>query len=240
MSSIVLYSSPLAQAPLRHSSVSGAASSAIPASSRPLSRIFSVVLAIAAGVPPDGAALKPWPSPKRSASAGTTFTSSAGTPSSPATSCAYSGSLPSASVVSDSTILPVGCTRRKTARYASSATLLLLLVRKSLALLMGSERVVLLEVAERGLRPAHGVRRRRGPLAARVNAELRLSHRSTTPESCCRGSGHARSASPPSCPGPASRSPTSPARRPARGRAPRPERRRSRRRPRPARGGCGR
>src|SRR3954454_21219619 len=169
MSSIVLYSSPLAQAPLRHSSVSGAASSAIPASSRPLSRIFSVVLAIAAGVPPDGAALKPWPSPNRSASAGTPFTSSAGTPSCPAMSCAYSGSLPSASVVSDSTILPVGCTRRKTARYAASATLFLLLVREALPLLVGGQRVVLLEVAERGLRPSQRVRRHGGPLAAGVD-----------------------------------------------------------------------
>src|SRR4051795_5130542 len=173
MSSIVLYSSPLAQAPLRHSRVSGAASSAIPASSRPLSRIFSVVFAIAAGVPPDGAALKPWPSPKRSASAGTTFTSSAGTPSCPATSCAYSGSLPSASVVSDSTILPVGCTRRKTARYASSATLLLLLFGESPSLLVGGQRVVLLEVAERRLRSAEWVRWHGRALAPGVDTALR-------------------------------------------------------------------
>src|SRR6476620_2578563 len=158
MSSSVLSSSPAFHAPLAHSSDSGAASSAMPASRRPLSRIFSVVLEIAAVLPSEGLVVKLCPSPKRSTSAGTSLTSSAGTPSSPATSCAYSGSLPSASVVSDSTILPVGCTRRKTARYASSATLLLLLVRKSPALLMGSERVVLLEVAERRLRPAHRVR----------------------------------------------------------------------------------
>ena len=52
----------------------------------------------------------------RSVSAGTTLTSSAGTPSSSATSWAYSPSLPSESVVRLSTIFPVGCTRRKTAR----------------------------------------------------------------------------------------------------------------------------
>src|SRR3954454_9263894 len=172
MSSIVLYSSPLAQAPLRHSSVSGAASSAIPASSRPLSRIFSVVFAIAAGVPSDGAALKPWPSPKRSASAGKTFTANAGTSGSPATSCAYSGSLPSSSVVRLSTILPVGCTRRKTARYASSATLLLRF--DPLSFLMSRQRVVLLQVAERGLRPAQRVRRDGRSLAAWVDADLGL------------------------------------------------------------------
>ena len=95
---------------------SGGASSAIPASSCALSRIFAVALLIAAGVPSDGFVLKPWPVPKRSVSAGTTLTSSGGTPSSPATSFAYSASRPSDSVVRLSTILPVGCTRRKTAR----------------------------------------------------------------------------------------------------------------------------
>src|SRR3954465_15683361 len=153
MSSIVLtcagsLPSPLTQAPPDQVSACGSACSAMPASSRPLSRIFAVALVIAAGAPADGLVLYPCPLPKRSVSAGTTLTSSAGTPSSPATSCAYSGSLPSASVVSDSTILPGGGTRRKTARYASSATLFLLLVRKSPALLMSRERVVLLEVAE--------------------------------------------------------------------------------------------
>ena len=59
-------------------SASGGASSAIPASSWALARIFSVALLIAAGVPPDGLVLKPWPSPKRSVSAGTTLMSSAG------------------------------------------------------------------------------------------------------------------------------------------------------------------
>ena len=43
-------------------------------------------LEIAAGVPSDGVVLKPWPTPKRSVSLGTTLTSSAGTPSSSATS----------------------------------------------------------------------------------------------------------------------------------------------------------
>ncbi len=81
-----------------------------------MSRILSVAVAIAAGAPSDGLELKPCPTPKRSVSAGTTFTSSAGTPSSSATSWAYSGSLPSASVVRLSTILPVGWTRRNTAR----------------------------------------------------------------------------------------------------------------------------
>src|SRR5215207_9702719 len=177
MSSIVLSRSPAFQAPLAHSRLSGLASSAMPASSRPLSRILAVAFEIAAGVPPDGLVLKPWPSPKRSVSAGTTLTSSEGTPSSPATSCAYSPSLPSGSVVRLSTILPVGCTRRNTARYASSATLFLLLVRvrEPLALLMGGQRVVLLEVAERGLGAAQRMRRHRGPLAARVDAGLRLS-----------------------------------------------------------------
>ena len=81
-----------------------------------MARIFSVALAIAAVAPGDGVVLKPCPFPNRSVSAGTTLTSSAGTPSSSATSCAYCGSLPSASVVRLSTILPVGWTRRKTAR----------------------------------------------------------------------------------------------------------------------------
>ena len=117
-----------------------------------------------------------------------------------------------------STILPVGCTRRKTARYASSATLLLLLWVRSLealALLMGSQRVVLLEVAERRLRPAQRVRRRRRAARSRGRCRLRLGSLigRPTPGSCCRGSGRTRSASPPSCPAPASRSPTSPARR---------------------------
>src|SRR4051812_26513564 len=168
--------SPAAQPPLENVRVSGSASSAAPASSRALSRILPVALAIAAGVPSVGLVLKPWPTPNRSVSAGTTFTSRAGTPSSPATSCAYSGSLPSDSVVRLSTILPVGCTRRKTARYASSATLLLLclvLLGEALALLVGGQRVVLLEVAERRLRPAERMRRHGRPLAAGIDAELR-------------------------------------------------------------------
>ena len=67
-------------------------------------------------VPDEGLVLNPWPTPKRSVSAGTTFTSSGGTPSSVPTISAYSRSRPSASVVRLSTIFPVGCTRRKTAR----------------------------------------------------------------------------------------------------------------------------
>src|SRR5215204_404818 len=177
MSSIVLSRSPAFQAPLAHSRLSGSASSAMPASSRPLSRILAVAFEIAAGVPPDGLVLKPWPSPKRSVSAGTTLTSSEGTPSSPATSCAYSPSLPSGSVVRLSTILPVGCTRRKTARYASSATLVLLVVLscEALTLLVGGQRVVLVEVAECRLGPTERVRWDGRALAPRADAELRLT-----------------------------------------------------------------
>src|SRR4051794_24034397 len=177
MSSIVLtcagsLPSPLAHAPLRHMRVCGSTSSAMPASSCALSRIFPVALLIAAGAPSDGAVLKPWPLPKRSVSAGTTLTSSAGTPSSRATSCAYSPSRPSAAVVRLSTILPVGCTRRNTARYASSAIARAPLVGcQPLPLLMGGQRVVFLQVAEGGLRPAQRVRRHRRPLAPGVNAD---------------------------------------------------------------------
>ncbi len=60
----------------------------MPASSCAFVRIFSVALAIASGTPSDGLVLKPWPEPKRLSSAGTTLTSSAGTPSSAATSWA--------------------------------------------------------------------------------------------------------------------------------------------------------
>src|SRR3954452_22274394 len=162
--------SPFAQAPSDHSSESGGAPSAMPASRRAFARIFSVALLIAAGAPGDGDVLKPCPWPKRSVSAGLTFTSSADTPSSSATSCAYSCSLPSGSVVRLSTIFPVGWTRRKTARYASSATVFLRF--DPLTLLMRSERVVLLQVAERGLRTAERVRRHRRSLAAGVDACL--------------------------------------------------------------------
>src|SRR3954463_14766128 len=174
--------SPFAQAPSDHSSESGGAPSAMPASRRAFARIFSVALLIAAGAPGDGDVLKPCPLPKRSVSAGLTFTSSAGTPSSSATSCAYSCSLPSGSVVRLSTIFPVGWTRRKTARYASFATgrLLSLLVvgRRGLAgeaqaLLVRRQRVVVLAVAERRLRSAERVRRGRRALATGVDAGLR-------------------------------------------------------------------
>ena len=75
--------SPVAtNAPLSHVRLSGSAPSATPASSCALSRILPVALTIAASVPPDGLVLNPWPSPKRSVSAGTTLTSSGGTPSS--------------------------------------------------------------------------------------------------------------------------------------------------------------
>src|SRR5215211_2557335 len=181
MSSIVFIASPASHAPLLQRRLSGGASSAMPARSCALSRILAVALEIAAGVPGEGAVLKPWPSPKRSVSAGTTLTSSAGTPSSRATSLAYSASWPSGSVVRLSTILPVGCTRRNTARYASSAILFLLVVvglrRQAPALLMGGQRVVRLEVAERGLRAAQRVRRHGRPLAARIDAALSLRHR---------------------------------------------------------------
>src|SRR6185312_9140915 len=174
-------------------------------------------------------------------SAGTTLTSSAGTPSSSATSCAYFGSFPSASVVRLSTILPVGWTRRKTARYASFAIAALLRLGgcQPLALLVRRQRIVLLEIAERRLGAALRMRRRRRPVAARVDADLdlRLTHRSPTPASCCPCSARGRWASRRSCRQPAWRSPTDPPRRPARhpraAAAPTP-RRRSPRRPRPA------
>src|SRR3954451_1256689 len=160
--------SPFAHAPSAHVSDSGGDPSAMPASSRALARIFSLALLMAAGAPADGAVLNPCPFPKRSVSAGFTFTSSAGTPSSSATSCAYSCSLPSDSVVRLSTIFPVGWTRRNIARYASSATVFLRF--DPLALLMGSERVVLLQVAERRLRSTERVRRDSRSLAAGVDA----------------------------------------------------------------------
>ncbi len=89
-SSIVFTSeeSPALQPPFEKVSVDGSASSAAPASSCPLSRIRSVARAMAASVPGDGLVLKPCPVPNRSVSAGTTLTSSAGTPSCPATSVA--------------------------------------------------------------------------------------------------------------------------------------------------------
>src|SRR5215212_11207977 len=150
----------------------------MPASSWALSRILAVAVEMAALVPPDGAVLKPCPSPKRSVSAGTTLTSSAGTPSSPATSWAYSDSLPSGSVVRLRTIFPVGCTRRNTARYASSAMAGAPRVGGRVggaarALLVRGQGVVVLAVAERGLWAAGRVRRRRGTFAARVDAGLR-------------------------------------------------------------------
>ena len=64
-----------------------------PRGAGPCSRILPAALTIAASVPSLGLALKPCPLPNRSVSAGTTFTSSAGTPSSSATSCAYSALL---------------------------------------------------------------------------------------------------------------------------------------------------
>src|SRR4051812_1627322 len=162
--------SPFAQAPSAHVSDSGGDPSAMPASSRALARIFSLALLMAAAAPADGAVLNPCPLPKRSVSAGLTFTSSAGTPSSSATSCAYSCSLPSDSVVRLSTIFPVGWTRRNTARYASSVTVFLRF--DPLPLLVRGERVVLLEIAERRLRPAERVRRHRRSFAAGVDARL--------------------------------------------------------------------
>src|SRR3954462_3139828 len=162
--------SPFAQAPSAHVSDSGGDPSAMPASSRALARIFSLALLMAAGAPGDGWVLNPCPLPKRSVSAGLTFTSSAGTPSSPATSCAYSSSLPSDSVVRLSTIFPVGWTRRNAARYASSATVFLRF--DPLTLLMCSERVVFLQVADRRLGSTERVRWDRRSLAAGVDAGL--------------------------------------------------------------------
>src|SRR5579859_900632 len=171
------------KAPPSHLRLSGGASSATPASSRALARILPVAFSIAAGAPPDGAVLYPWPSPKRSVSAGTTFTSRAGTPSWSATSCAYCSSLPSASVVRLSTILPVGWTRRKTARYASPLTgetsslvgfapSSLGLTLEPQALLVRGQGVVLLEVAEGRGRAAQHVGRDHRALAPRVDADL--------------------------------------------------------------------
>src|SRR4051794_25882309 len=189
MSAIVCVSPPLTKAPLSHCRPSGGVSSATPARSCALARILPVALVIAAGVPSDGLVLKPCPVPKRFVSFGTTLTSSAGTPSSSATSCAYWSSRPSGSVVRLSTILPVGGTRRKTARYASFATVEpplewsrpalrrpgltgRALALQAPALLVGAERVVLLEVAEARLRPAQRVRRHRRALAAGIDAGL--------------------------------------------------------------------
>src|SRR5690349_10696720 len=158
--------SPFAHAPSAHVSESGGDPSAMPASSRAFARIFSLALLIAPGAPADGAVLNPCPLPKRSVSAGFTFTSSAGTPSSSATSCAYSCSLPSGSVVRLRTIFPVGWTRRNTARYASSATLGL----QSLALLIGGQGVVVFTVAERRRRAAGLGRGYDRAVAPRVDA----------------------------------------------------------------------
>src|SRR3954447_3879395 len=157
-------------APLSHRSASAGVSIATLASSCAFARILPVALTIAPGVPSDGLVLKPWPVPKRFSSAGTTLTSRAGTPSSSATICAYSSSLPSDSVVRLSTIFPVGWTRRNTARYASSATVFLRF--DPLSLLMCGQRVVLLQVAERRLGSAKRMRRHRGSFAAGVDAGL--------------------------------------------------------------------
>src|SRR3954452_1308804 len=62
--------------------------------------------------------------------------------------------------------------RRKTARYASSATLHLRF--DPLTLLVGRQRVVFFQVAESGLRAAERMRWHRGALAARVDADLGL------------------------------------------------------------------
>src|SRR5262245_22862738 len=68
--------------------------------------------------------------------------------------------------------------RRKTARYASLAIVSLLFgrlrFRQALALEVGGQCVVLLQVAEGRLRPAHRVRRDGRALAARVDAGLGL------------------------------------------------------------------
>ena len=55
---------------------------------------------------------------------------------------------------------------------------------ESLPLLVGGQRVVLLQVAERGLRAAERMRRDRGPLAAGVDAGLTRA-KVTNPASCC-------------------------------------------------------
>src|SRR5215211_8198786 len=202
------------KAPLSQVRESGGAPSAAPASCCALSRILPAALTMAASVPGDGAVLNPCPSPKRSVSAGTTFTSSGGTPSASPTSSAYRPSLPSASVVRLSTILPVGCTRRKTALYAPFATPPPPLSFDPLALLVGRQRVVFLQLAEARLRSAQRVRGHSGPVAAGVDAGLPLAltrlHPTPNPAWSAPGSARTRSASRPSCPGPASRSPSPP------------------------------
>ena len=144
---------------------------------------------------------------------------------------ARSGPLPSGSVVRLSTILPVGCTRRNTARYASSATYQPpescssidepVQVFEPLPLLVGGQRVVLLQVAEARPRPAERMRRNRGTLAARIDAGharlLTRRHRAPSRVSSCLGSVRSRSASPPSCLAPGWRWPTAPPRRPRAG-----------------------
>ena len=57
-------------APFTGVSVAGSTPSAAPASSRAFSRIFPPALTIAAVAPSDGLVLNPWPTPKRSVSAG--------------------------------------------------------------------------------------------------------------------------------------------------------------------------
>src|SRR4051794_40565651 len=86
ISASVRVSPPDTNAPL--SQARSSVSRSAPASSRALARIFSLALAIAASIPADGLVLNPWPAPNRLSSAGTTLTSSAGTPSSSATSWA--------------------------------------------------------------------------------------------------------------------------------------------------------
>src|ERR671930_6973 len=83
----------------------------------------------------------------------------------------------SASRVRLSTILPVGCTRRKTARYAASLIFGAPFLGQALPLLVGGQRVVVLQVAERRLRAPERVRRHGRPVAAGIDADLHLVRR---------------------------------------------------------------
>ena len=181
---------------------------------------------IAADVPADGAGVVAVAVTEPVGVGGDDLDVERGTPSSSATSCAY-GLLAvglgrqaqdhlagrvhpqehrAVSLIGHGWISPPRCAARMSASPA----------RESLALLVGAQRVVLLQVAESRRRTAKRVRRHRRAVAAGVDAGLGrrlvglIGRSRSTPASCCRGSGRSRSASRPSCRGPASRCPTAP------------------------------
>ena len=134
--------------------------------------------AIAAGVPPDGLVLKPWPVPKRFSSAGHDLDVERRHAELVGDELRRSApSLPSASVVRLSTILPgrVDAQEHRAVRLVSHAGSSRRSCSRRAALLVGGQRVVVLAVAERRLRAAGRVRRHRGALAAGVDAGLHRS-----------------------------------------------------------------